>query len=118
MLGLALVAEVLDAAVHLVHGLGEVDASLAAGARWLVLDDPLGSDEELLDASRRALAHGAALIVAGAGAEVVARLPVAHRPLYATDLAEVLAALRMGPPGTSPVDRAQRPLWSLMAPTL
>jgi hypothetical protein len=113
--------ERLDGAVAFVDALAEVEAALTAGARWVVLDGSgirAGDGELLLAASRRAMAREAVLIVAGGDPALIAGLPVAHRPLWATSRGEVLGVLRMGPPSPSPVDRAKRPLWSLRAPSL
>ena len=132
----------LDAAVRLLDVRGtldattagglarRIDAAAATGVRWLVVDigatvavtdDALAM---LVDAGRSLRARSAELIVAGGpgdAAERLAAFDVAHRPVQADSVDQVIVLLRQlgaGVRGARPVPRARRRVESLMLPRI
>jgi anti-anti-sigma regulatory factor len=107
-----------------------VDSALAAGVRWLIAD--LTHTTEVSDEALAALVHAARelrarrgeMIVAGAPAEVAARLgawEVAHRPALAANADQALMILKMLRPKTAvrrPSQRAKQRITSLTLPRI
>jgi anti-anti-sigma regulatory factor len=103
-----------------------VDAALAAGVRWLIVD--LAGAVEVADAALAALAGTAQalrsrrgeLIVAGAAGGVGERLQardVAHRPAVAATVDQALMILKMLRPKTG-IQRPARRITSLTLPRI
>lgn len=107
-----------------------IDSALAAGVRWLIAD--LTNATEVSDAALAALVGAARelrsrrgeMIVAGAPAEVAARLgtwEVAHRPALAANADQALMILKMLRPKTAvqrPSQRAKQRITSLTLPRI
>ena len=105
-----------------------MESALAAGVRWLIADlthaSPV-SDEALValvSAARELRARRGEMIVAGAPADVAARLgawEVAHRPALAANVDQALMILKMLRPKTAvqrPSQRAKQRITSLTLP--
>jgi anti-anti-sigma regulatory factor len=126
----------LDDVVHQIdvtgtlEGTGElsrrIEAALAAGVRWLILD--LGaavsvSDlvlEGLVDAAGALRARKGELIVAGASRHVAQRLAsydVAHRPAVAANVDQAVMILKMLRPKTD-ITRAKKHITTLTLPRI
>jgi anti-anti-sigma regulatory factor len=107
-----------------------VDSALAAGVRWLIAD--FTDVTEVADEALAALVQAACelrsrrgeLIVAGAPADVAARLgawEVAHRPALAATVDQAVMILKMLRPKTAiqrPSERAKRRITSLTLPRI
>ena len=108
---------------------GRIDAALAAGVRWLIVD--LAGTEAVADAALDALvaagrelrARKGELIVAGACPDVaqrLARLAVAHRPAQAASVDQAIMILKLLRPKTGgrPQPRAKQRITSLTLPRI
>lgn len=126
----------LDDVVHQIDVMGtleetgelsrRIEAALAAGVRWLILD--LGaavkvSDlvlEGLVDAAGALRARRGELIIAGASRHVAQRLAsydVAHRPAVAANVDQAVMILKMLRPKTD-ISRAKKQITSLTLPRI
>lgn len=103
-----------------------IDAALAAGVRWLILDlsdAATVSDlvlEGLVDAAGALRARKGELIVAGAQRHVAQRLAaydVAHRPAVAANVDQAVMILKMLRPKTD-IRRAKQRMTSLTLPRI
>jgi anti-anti-sigma regulatory factor len=103
-----------------------IDAALAAGVRWLIVDiaeattvaDP--ALDALVTAARELRARKGELILAGARADVterLARLEVAHRPAQAANVDQAIMILKMLRPKTA-VARPKQRISSLTLPRI
>jgi len=132
----------LDAVVHQLElrgtldaeTLGElarrIDAALAGGVRWLIVDlegtaevaDP--ALQALVSAGRELRARKGELIVAGAGPDVAQRLAgfeVAHRPAQAANVDQAIMILKLLRPKTGTAQqppRAKQRITSLTLPRI
>jgi anti-anti-sigma regulatory factor len=107
-----------------------VDAALAAGVRWLIIDLAEAvavadaAIEALVTAGRELRSRKGELIVAGARSGVAERLaavPVAHRPAQAADADQAIMILKMLRPKTDiarPAPRAKQRITSLTLPRI
>jgi len=106
-----------------------IDAALAGGVRWLIVDvaDAVEVADPALDAlvaaARELRARKGELIVAGASAEVAGRLAafeVAHRPAQAANVDQAVMILKMLRPktGARPQPRAKQRITSLTLPRI
>jgi anti-anti-sigma regulatory factor len=107
-----------------------IDAALAAGVRWLIVDiaeTQTVADEAIaaIVAAARALrSRKGELIVAGASADVAQRLAaieVAHRPAQAASVDQAIMILKMLRPKTGsgrPQPRAKQRITSLTLPRI
>jgi anti-anti-sigma regulatory factor len=107
-----------------------VDAALAGGVRWLIVDiaDTAGVADPaiaaLVAAARELRSRKGELIVAGARAEVAERLAaieVAHRPAQAASVDQAIMILKMLRPKTDirrPQPRAKQRITSLTLPRI
>jgi anti-anti-sigma regulatory factor len=107
-----------------------VDAALAGGVRWLIVD--LTDAQEVADQALSALVTAARelrsrrgeLIVAGSAADVAGRLAafeVAHRPALAANVDQAVMILKMLRPKTDirhPAQRAKQRITSLTLPRI
>jgi anti-anti-sigma regulatory factor len=107
-----------------------IDAALAAGVRWLIVDiaeattvaDP--ALDALVTAARELRARKGELILAGASADAterLARLEVAHRPAQAANVDQAIMILKMLRPKTEirrPQPRAKQRITSLTLPRI
>jgi anti-anti-sigma regulatory factor len=103
-----------------------IEAALAAGVRWLILDlseAAVVSDlvlEGLVDAAGALRARKGELIVAGAQRHVAQRLAaydVAHRPAVAANVDQAVMILKMLRPKTD-IRRAKQRITSLTLPRI
>ncbi len=109
---------------------GRIDAALAGGVRWLIVDIAGAvaiSDEALaalVRAARELRSRKGELIVAGAAPEVAEKLAaveVAHRPAQAASVDQAIMILKMLRPKTgigSPQPRAKQRITSLTLPRI
>ena len=107
-----------------------IDAALAAGVRWLIVDiaDTVSVADEalaaLVAAARELRSRKGELIVAGAAGDVAQRLAaleVAHRPAQAANVDQAIMILKMLRPKTKlsrPGDRARQRVTSLTLPRI
>jgi anti-anti-sigma regulatory factor len=107
---------------------GRIDAALAGGVRWLIVD--LAETVTVADAALDALVAAARelrsrkgeLIVAGAPADVAQRLAafaVSHRPAQAASVDQAIMILKMLRPKTGrPQPRAKQRITSLTLPRI
>jgi anti-anti-sigma regulatory factor len=107
-----------------------IDAALAGGVRWLIVDIAEAvtvADEALaalVAAARELRSRKGELIVAGASADVGARLAgveVAHRPAQAASVDQAIMILKMLRPKTGmgqPQPRAKQRITSLTLPRI
>jgi anti-anti-sigma regulatory factor len=107
-----------------------IDSALAAGVRWLIADLTNASEVSdqallaLVNAARELRARRGEMIVAGAPADVAARLgswEVAHRPALAANADQALMILKMLRPKTAvqrPSQRAKQRITSLTLPRI
>lgn len=104
-----------------------VDAALAAGVRWLIVD--LGGAVEVSDAALAALAGRAQalrsrrgeLILAGAAGERLQGFDIAHRPAAAATVDQAIMILKMLRPKTDirhPAQAPKRRITSLTLPRI
>jgi anti-anti-sigma regulatory factor len=107
-----------------------IDAALAAGVRWLIVD--IAEATTVADAALDALVAAASelrsrkgeLILAGAHADVterLAQLEVAHRPAQAANVDQAIMILKMLRPKTEirrPQPRAKQRITSLTLPRI
>lgn len=126
----------LDDVVHQIDVVGaledtgelsrRIEAALAAGVRWLILDlseAAVVSDlvlEGLVDAAGALRARKGELIVAGAQRHVAQRLAaydVAHRPAVAANVDQAVMILKMLRPKTD-IRRAKQRITSLTLPRI
>jgi anti-anti-sigma regulatory factor len=103
-----------------------VDAALAAGVRWLIVDiaeTASVADEALaaiVAAGRELRSRKGELIVAGAPGDVAERLAaldVAHRPAQAANVDQAIMILKMLRPKTG-IERAKQRITSLTLPRI
>jgi anti-anti-sigma regulatory factor len=103
-----------------------IEAALAGGVRWLILDLAGAmsvSDlvlEGLVEAAGALRARKGELIVAGASRSVAERLAaydVAHRPAVAANVDQAVMILKMLRPKTD-IRRAKKPVTSLTLPRI
>jgi anti-anti-sigma regulatory factor len=106
---------------------GRIDAALAAGVRWLIVDlaETVTVADEALDAlvsaGRQLRARKGELIVAGAAEPAARRLaehPVAHRPAQAASVDQAIMILKMLRPKTGAPPRAKQRITSLTLPRI
>jgi anti-anti-sigma regulatory factor len=109
---------------------GRIDAALAAGVRWLIVDvagTATVADaalDALIRAARELRARKGELIVAGASGEVAQRLAgyeIAHRPAQAASVDQAVMVLKMLRPGTAgrrPPPRGKQRISSLTLPRI
>jgi anti-anti-sigma regulatory factor len=107
-----------------------IDAALAAGVRWLIVDiaETVAVSDQALDAlvkaARELRSRKGELIVAGAAGEVAQRLAgfdVAHRPAQAANVDQAVMILKMLRPKTDisrPQPRAKQRITSLTLPRI
>jgi len=107
-----------------------VDAALAGGVRWLIVDiaDTVTVADEALDAlvkaARELRSRKGELIVAGAAGDTAKRLAayeVAHRPAQAANVDQAIMILKMLRPKTGmsgPAPRAKQKITSLTLPRI
>jgi anti-anti-sigma regulatory factor len=103
-----------------------IEAALAAGVRWLILDLSAAANvsdlvlEGLVDAAGALRARKGELIVAGAQRHVAQRLgayDVAHRPAVAANVDQAVMILKMLRPKTD-IRRAKQRITSLTLPRI
>jgi anti-anti-sigma regulatory factor len=103
-----------------------IEAALAAGVRWLILDLSAAANvsdlvlEGLVDAAGALRARKGELIVAGAQRHVAQRLgayDVAHRPAVAANVDQAVMILKMLRPKTD-IRRAKQRINSLTLPRI
>src|SRR3954464_15663395 len=103
-----------------------VDAALAGGVRWLIIDlaeavDVVeGALNALVETARQLRKRRGELIVAGAVSDVVERLgayEVAHRPALAANVDQAIMILKMLRPKTA-VPRPKQRITSLTLPRI
>jgi anti-anti-sigma regulatory factor len=107
-----------------------IDAALAAGVRWLIVDIAETTTvadaalDALIAAARELRTRKGELILAGARADVterLARLEVAHRPAQAANVDQAIMILKMLRPKTDirrPQPRAKQRITSLTLPRI
>jgi anti-anti-sigma regulatory factor len=107
-----------------------IDAALAGGVRWLIVDiaDTVAIADEALEAlvkaARELRSRKGELIVAGAPADIAKRLAafeVAHRPAQAASVDQAIMILKMLRPKTDiqrPAPRAKQRITSLTLPRI
>jgi len=107
-----------------------VDAALAAGVRWLIVDvsDAVAVADEalaaLVAAARELRSRKGELIIAGARADLAQRLAgldIAHRPAQAATVDQAIMILKMLRPKTEiarPAARAKQRITSLTLPRI
>ena len=107
-----------------------IDAALAGGVRWLIVDiaDTVAIADEALEAlvksARELRSRKGELIVAGAPADAAKRLAafeVAHRPAQAATVDQAIMILKMLRPKTDiqrPAPRAKQRITSLTLPRI
>jgi anti-anti-sigma factor len=107
-----------------------IDAALAAGVRWLIVDVAdvqavaEGAVAALVATARELRSRKGELIVAGASAELTAQLAgveVAHRPAQAASVDQAIMILKMLRPKTgmaAPQPRAKQRITSLTLPRI
>jgi anti-anti-sigma regulatory factor len=107
-----------------------IDAALAAGVRWLIVDvaDAVAVADEalaaLVNAARELRSRKGELIVAGARedlAQRLATLAIAHRPAQAANVDQAIMILKMLRPKTEiarPAPRAKQRITSLTLPRI
>jgi anti-anti-sigma regulatory factor len=103
-----------------------IEAALAGGVRWLILDLAGATSvsdlvlEALVEAAGALRARKGELIVAGASRSVAERLAaydVAHRPAVAANVDQAVMILKMLRPKTD-IRRAKKPVTSLTLPRI
>jgi anti-anti-sigma regulatory factor len=103
-----------------------IEAALAGGVRWLILDLAAATSvadvalEALVEAAGALRARKGELIVAGAATDVAARLAaydVAHRPAVAANVDQAVMILKMLRPKTD-IRRAKQRVTSLTLPRI
>jgi anti-anti-sigma regulatory factor len=109
---------------------GRIDAALAAGVRWLIVDiaeaTPVADPalDALVAAARELRGRKGELILAGASDDVtarLARLEIAHRPAQAANVDQAIMILKMLRPKTEirrPQPRAKQRITSLTLPRI